>query len=834
MSILLLEYLHKAFYALIAITMLLLSPIFSVINSNVYAQISSKKGAFIDQANFIHYLDENQSLQALKAGKIDTYFFPMPQGLVSKASNDPRLNVYESTGTSDYILLNPAPAKNPAVGEFNPFSIRQVRFAMNYLIDRDFIANRLLNGYAVPQIDPYGVYSPEYLNIIDTVQSFGFKHDPALAEKMISNALTHAGAIKNSNNGTWVYNGKPVTTRILIRGDLPELKSIGEAVASNLQNIGFNVIRDYVDRNMTNSIVDGSDPQDLKWNIVTASNSGFFAKYAPDVVADRYAPWDADMPGGQNPSYWNYKNATLDAITKKLNLGNFTSENVRNNLLRSAVKQGVQESVRVFVTTLAEPYVATKNVKGLINDFGEGITSRLSLINSKLVDNRTTMNVGAKRVYVGAWNNIEGCADIYCSEIMTNIQDPATFNHPYTGEIVPVRTPWIDVQTKGPIGRLTVPSNAIVWDPINQNWKNDSGINATSAISKITYDLLYGNWHNGIMMDKNDILYYIYFAYQWGTDTGPGDKTKDSEYTSFEAPFIKNVKGIRFLSDNKLEFYVNFWHFDKNEIGGDGSGTIWPVEPWEITAAQERLVTAGKLAFSNTDSNSKGIGWLSLILPAHANAIKEELQKMKAEGYIPPALKDTVTVNEAQKRYNASINWITKHNNAIIGNGPFYLDSYNPSAGVITIKAFRDNSYPFDKGYWNRYEHPKVATIENVTGIPTTFRIGVPTNLTVQVNVDGKPSNNAIVHYSLTNNNGTILTSGAAKPTSSPPSSMGRFAIDFNSSVTKKLSLGTNHIKLFATSFDAYKPYIVTKNITAVTYTSSPKRPMTTPVGLLN
>jgi len=302
--------------------------------------------------------------------------------------------------------------------------------------------------------------------------------------------------------------------------------------------------------------------------------------------------------------------------------------------------------------------------------------------------------------------------------------------------------------------------------------------------------------------------------------TGRGDRTVDSEYTSQAAQAFKYDKGMKFISDNKVESYLDFWHFDKKVIAA--AGTVWAGTPWEITAAEERLVSAGKFALSRTDSTSKGIDWLSLIVPSHANIIKEELAKMKAEGYVPVALRDTVSVDEAKRRYDASINWITQHNNAIIGNGPFYLDSYNPSAGVITIKAFRDNSYPFNVGYWNKYEHPKLATIENVAkDIPRTLSIGQPSNMVIHVNVDGKPSNNATVYYYLSNMDGKVVASGIAKPplsssNSSDRGTIGKFAIGLSSSDTQKLSPGPNSLKLFAVSFDAYKPDIITKRIIAV------------------
>jgi peptide/nickel transport system substrate-binding protein len=326
----------------------------------------------------------------------------------------------------------------------------------------------------------------------------------------------------------------------------------------------------------------------------------------------------------------------------------------------------------------------------------------------------------------------------------------------------------------------------------------------------------YSKWHNGIMMDKNDILYLAYFQHEWGTDTGKNDKTVDSEYTSQAAQFVKSDKGTRFISDNKLEVYVDYWHFDKKEIAG--YAVWWPSEPWEITAATERLVTAGKFAFSKTDSTSKGVDWISLISPDHVKAIKDELKKMKDEGYVPIALRDTVSADEAKKRYDASINWITQHNNAVIGNGPFYLDNYNPAGGTITIKAFRDNSYPFNVGYWSsKYEHPKLANIENVNDIPRIVHIGKPSNIAIHVNVDGKPSNNAIEHYYISTTDGKIVASGTAKSSSNSTSSntVGKFTIGLGSGDTQKLPPGPNILKLFAISFDAYKPYIITKTVIA-------------------
>ena len=39
---------------------------------------NEKKGAFIDGARLIQYLDDNVALQEIKAGNLDTYYFRVP------------------------------------------------------------------------------------------------------------------------------------------------------------------------------------------------------------------------------------------------------------------------------------------------------------------------------------------------------------------------------------------------------------------------------------------------------------------------------------------------------------------------------------------------------------------------------------------------------------------------------------------------------------------------------------------------------------------------------------------------------------------------------------
>jgi hypothetical protein len=121
------------------------------------------------------------------------------------------------------------------------------------------VVNEILKGYGSPLVDPFGIYSPEYLNVIDIVESFGFRYNPALAEIMLS-AMIEAGATKE--DGKWTYNGSPVVVRMMIRQDDAPRKSMGEIVASELEKVGFTVQKEYGDLNKANTVVYGSNPQD--------------------------------------------------------------------------------------------------------------------------------------------------------------------------------------------------------------------------------------------------------------------------------------------------------------------------------------------------------------------------------------------------------------------------------------------------------------------------------------------------------------------------------------------------------------------------------------------
>ena len=749
----------------------------TMMQSNSFAE----KNTFFDSVKFIQYLDENTALEEVRNGNLDVYYYTISPDRLETHQAREGLQVFDSTGGRYSILVNPAEAD-----EFNPFSSKEIRFALNYLIDRKLIVNELMGGYGAPIISYYSTSEPEYLSVIEQLELFNFKYNPELANEIITKILKEKGAKKI--NDKWVINEKPIEITIFIRSDDPIRKSIGEILSVELERIGFVIKKDFGDLNKAFVVVYGSNPSDLKWSLYTEGwASSAFVRYDSIGLGQMYSPWFSSMPGFNDPTYWNYKNDKLDEITQKIYTGDFESSEKRLELIQEAVVEGVNESVRIFLASKIDQYVVNEKVSGIVNDFGAGVPSRFTPINAKSDDSEFA--VGVKQIYQGAWNPVMGLTDTYSRQIWGIISDPGSFKHPFTGETIPIRATW-DVETAGPEGKLNIPQESKIWNPKLQQWDNVSP--NSFATSKVKFDLNFSNWHNGQKMDMNDILYSLYFTIEWGTQTDENDKTFDSEFTPIAAQSLQTIKGVNVIDDDTIEVYADYWHFDDGEIAE--WAMLWNSMPWEISAAMEKAVTDGKVSFSRSGATSKNVNWLSLIIPNDANLIKEYLQKFKESNYIPEEFKESKqNLEYFQNRYSSSIKWIEENNHAVISNGPFYLKSYAPESRTITVNTFEDESYPFKVGEWSKFEKTEFPVIKKVdlkkiTQTGTEFKIDIITE------------NSDSIVYFLTDNEGNSISSETLKIIKDETT------ITIPGEKTQNFGIGANNIKIFAISDSVLRP----------------------------
>ena len=146
-------------------------------------------------------------------------------------------------------------------------------------------------------------------------------------------------------------------------------------------------------------------------------------------------------------------------------------------------------------------------------------------------------------------------------------------------------------------------------------------------------------------------------------------------------------------------------------------------------------------------------------------------------------------------RYDASIKWIDKYNHAVISNGPFYLKSYSPESRTITIKAFDDESYPFEAGHWQEFEKIKFPKIVQVD-IPNVIKKGDALTIPISTQDASK------IDYFFTNSQGDSVASGTQLV------DLGKTILTLSKEQTAKFGTGANDLKVFAVSESVLRPDI--------------------------
>ena len=115
------------------------------------------KGPIVDRVLFDVRMREDIGLKDAAEGRTDLFLYPV-QGNTFRslpAETQRKLDVYNVPSGSWSLMINPIPNKAPytvtvdGVEYFNPFAIREVRYALNFLINRKYIVDEILGAPAV-------------------------------------------------------------------------------------------------------------------------------------------------------------------------------------------------------------------------------------------------------------------------------------------------------------------------------------------------------------------------------------------------------------------------------------------------------------------------------------------------------------------------------------------------------------------------------------------------------------------------------------------------------------------------------------------------------------
>lgn len=804
------------------------------------ALIFAEKGPMPDKVYFDVRMQEDIAIQDVAAGNVDVFLTSVDAPLVyslPKSTLD-KLDVYSIPSGSWSLLFNPVPNEAPYtvnVGGkeyFNPLAIREVRFAMNFLINKQYIVDEIQQGAGgvmhvmatpgQPGTEPY----------VQLAAKMGFtpEGNEDLALEMIEKAMNEAANLPENKGRLvksgqwWTFDGEPVTLKFLIRVDDPEgrLKA-GRYIADQIEKAGIKVDRLERDRTAI-QIAYYSNPADLEWHIYTEGwGAGATRKYWHHIVCQMYAPWYANMPGGQEPTHWNYVQDEIDYLTQKVYTGQFKTEEEYWDAILRATELGLEDAVRIYISYQDQFFLANKDRfnRRMVYGLGDGL-NEWSILTADTKDRilRVTQHSALGALFMSAWDPVgtSGFNDVFSINIAAPMYERGMFESPASADIIPATViprletleTKFDVDENGElVGLIEVPEDAIKVDLDTKKWVPVGP--GKKSISVCTYDLIHSVWNHGISISLTDYMYAPAYAWDLSVDSGSGDTRYDPTYSASAKLGLEVEVARKVNPDGSITVWFNY-NFPVDEMylaswGAPGWSVSQSGQPigvsWEIVEALTRLVEHGGVSgreYTFSATAVKGnVYEVDVIEPVCVGDIKAELQKMINEKYVPVYIKDLVTPEEAVQRYQTALDFVNKYGHAYIGSGPFYMSKYDPVARYVELTAVRDERYPFERGYWNTF----FETVRlNVDSVDLAFAAMGGLDLPVYINVSEvlypydtfTPASEGDVEVSL------IIPGEATMTFKAEVESPGRFVAIIPGSVLAKLEPGTYSVAVAAKS----------------------------------
>ena len=749
-----------------------------------YVPPHQKPGPASDTINFSAF-DVGIASKELEAGSMDMYIYSLKIAAAEAIRDDPAIELYQAPASTISIVLNPAPALN---GDLNPFSIKEVRQALQYILNRQFISQEIYKGFASPMLTHLSPTDFDSLTVFGMTKASRITYDRSLSKNMIDQAMTNAGA--TLKEGFWHFNGKRIDLKFIVRTE-DERWEIGNEIRTNLISLGFSVT--LVPQQFGPAIftVYSTDPQLFQWHLYTEGwGKGSPQKYDFSSINHMCAPWLGNMPGWQEVGFWQYKSEQLDTIGQQIFTGDFSDIVERNKLYIDMTKECLEESVRLWVVTAVNNIPVSTQLSGVTQDITAGPKSYWTLREAYKPGGDLTLNVGNLWVWTNrtTWNPVGGFGDVYSNDIWNNIHDTPMATHPFTGLPIPFRADF-EVKTEGPDSKLDVPGDAFLWDASVGQWTEVP--KDTKATSKVTYDYkkyLQSTWHHGEPITMADVIYPI--AQQFDIVYGEEKSNIEFSISTTSKPYTDTFRGFRIVDDSKLEVYVDFWHF-MDEYIAQYANTSGVSMPWEILAAMDSLVFQQRTAaYSDTAAARFNVDPISLVLDKFARLVRNTIRDFSDNSYRPSNffnIGSLSLVNNADmtSRYDASMNWFKETNHMVVSNGPFFLDSFDSSAQFASLKAFREPNYPFKPGDLY-YGKPTMLTISDIEG--AVLDPDRQSNITLSVDGPGDIGINYILQDPAT---GAFITSGSAESTGSR-----EFRLTIPTSISKSLNQDLYHLHL--------------------------------------
>jgi len=793
---------------------------------------TAKKGPIVDKIYVDVRMSQEIGLKDAAEGKTDVFWEMVtgPTYSALPADTKAKLDAFAVPALTYSLLINPTPNKAPytvQVGDklqFNPLAITEVRFALNFLINRKQIVDEILggNGGVMFTMATPGQPGTYRYNLIASKFGFTETGNEKKAIQDITNAIAEASelsALKGKlvkGKQFWEFNGEPVTLRFYIRVDDPNMRlKEGRYIAAQLEKAGLKVERVEVDRNKCSNAAYNDNPAKLEYHLYTeAWGSGGTRAWWDNIVSQMYARWGGYMPGGDNPEFWNYDNFEIDDLSKKAQNGQYVTADEYWSYALKATELGLADAVRLYLCYSQSYQVANKArfnsrmAYGLgdgLNDWSQRTADVKPEKNGQKIL-RMTQYSSKGSLFMSTWDPIgpDGFNDTYALAISQCLWDPGAFQAPNTARDTPLRASWSNVKKNlaydsegNLVGKIPVPATAVLYDSASKSFK-PVGAGKTS-FSTATYTYKWGAWHNNRPITIADLMYAESFIVEWMTQDGEGDKFYDAEYEGGARPLQETLKGIVLNSNGTVTTYFDFNHADNDFLAANG-GLIW-VTPyvfghpvgvsWDVCEALAKMVAeGGKSGTAWSFSSDPAFVEVDVTSPKCLDDIKAKLQEFIDKKYIPPQIKRWKTVETAILDYKASIKFIDEHKNAYISNGPFYIANIDANANFMELAAFRNAAYPYVSTYWPAALKSTNTRVDAIN-VPTPVAKTRDAFIDVSVSLVSYPAGAARAADATAKVSGTLVTPDGEKKYPGVFVKAGQFQVKIPKADLAKLKTGS-------------------------------------------
>ena len=418
-----------------------------------------------------------------------------------------------------------------------------------------------------------------------------------------------------------------------------------------------------------------------------------------------------------------------EGLYRRLASGAFDSPTARIELERQLVSRLVAGCERVVLGyTVRREYFNAEFSQGVENiawDSQFGFNSAIFLRTIKLKDFPWNgwLRLGIATKASAAWNPIAGFSDPAGRLLWAALGDPALLPSPYGAGWVPNRVR-IAAVTRPPTSELEIPSDALIPEP-GTGLLREVG-KGRSARARVTFRLVASAFHDNTRMTPADAVYAYSVAYRWGAKAA--GRSADPALEAATAQIRQSLAGFRVLKVDTevnrysditftyvvpvIEVYLNNGGLEPERLAV--LAPPWSPVPWHVLALMDEAAERGLAAFSPGEAKRRGVPWLDLARDAKTmEALAALVDGFAARAWIPPALKQLVTADEAQTRWASLKSFYAKRGHFLVTSGSYSLEKWKERE--VVLQVFRDITNPNGVGTYDRFSIPRRAFVARLT-----------------------------------------------------------------------------------------------------------------------